>query len=73
MDSTVTNVTDSKARRQEKLRRRQERDRQRRAEEIAPIVYMRTFTATAHARRYAQTLPAGSGIESDQLSQYFRK
>ena len=32
MDSTVTH---SEARRQEKLRRRQERDRQRRAEEIA--------------------------------------
>ena len=35
MDSTVTNITDSEARRQEKLRRRQERDGQRRAEEIA--------------------------------------
>ena len=35
MDSTVTNVIDSEARRQEKLRSRQEHDRQRRAEEIA--------------------------------------
>ena len=33
--STVINVTKSEARRQEKLRRRRERDRQRRAEEIA--------------------------------------
>ena len=32
---TVTNVTKSEARRQEKLRKTQERDRQRRAEEIA--------------------------------------
>ena len=33
--STVTNVTKNEARRQEKLRRRRERDRQWRAEEIA--------------------------------------
>ena len=33
--STVNNVTKSEARRQEKLRGRRERDRQRRAEEIA--------------------------------------
>ena len=35
--STVTNVTKSEARRQENLRRRRERDRQWRAEEIAEI------------------------------------
>ena len=35
MDNTVTNVTHSEARRQEKLRRRRERDRRRRAEETA--------------------------------------
>ena len=33
MDNTVTNVTHSEARRQEKLRKRRERDRRRRAEE----------------------------------------
>ena len=32
---TVTNVTKSEARRQEKLQKRQERDRQRRAKEVA--------------------------------------
>ena len=49
------------------------------------ILYVRTFTATAHARRYAQTYVAGQiwnrfspaesafsaciGIESDQLAE----
>ena len=35
MDNTVTNVTHSEARRQEKLRKWRERDRRRRAEETA--------------------------------------
>ena len=30
------------------------------------------YTATPHVRRNAQTLPAGSGIESVQLSQHFQ-
>ena len=35
MDNTVTNVTHSEARRQEKLQKRRERDRRRRAEGTA--------------------------------------
>ena len=34
--------------------------------------HIRPAPATAHARRYAQTLPAGSGIDSVQLSQHFQ-
>ena len=43
-----------------------------RAVTIYIYVRRRTFTATAHARRYAQTWPARSGIESVQLSQHFQ-
>ena len=39
---------------------------------IIIYIYIWQAPATAHARRYAQTLPAGSGIDSVQLSQHFQ-